>query len=188
MQCRASRPVVSEPVSERAVPASRLIDLTCVRPKQVWSGDRNGLNSLPLISSGRNLRSTGSARETTEAVGKSFLIWEDQGRSCSSDVAGRDQGGAVSSTIIEREGLAPSYRQDDDDWHRGRTARHQADSRDHALSVGASGRGSVSRGRARLGFGIRQVLFKHVDVPDIVPSDLGGPMVTIVFGLCQDQV
>src|SRR5712671_6452933 len=53
-------------------------------------------------------------------------------------------------------------------------ARDQADSRDHALSLGASGRGSVSKGRTRLGFGIRQVLFKHVDVPDIVPSDLGG--------------
>ena len=162
MQCRASRPVVSEPMSECAVPASRLIDLTCVRPKQVWSGDRNGLNSLPLISSGRNLRSTGSARETTEAVGKSFLIWEDQGRSCSSDVRRQGSGRCVSSTIIEREGLAPSYRQDDDDWHRGRS------------SLGASGRVSVSRGRTRLGFGIRQVLFKHVDVPDIVPSDLGG--------------
>jgi hypothetical protein len=29
-------------------------------------------------SSGENLRSTGSARETTEAVGKSFLAWNDQ--------------------------------------------------------------------------------------------------------------
>ena len=82
MQRRASRPAVSEPVSERAVPASRLIDLTCLRPKQVWSGDWNGRNSLPLTSSGGNLRSTDSARETTEAVGKSFLVLEDQA-SCS---------------------------------------------------------------------------------------------------------
>ena len=59
-------------MSERAVPASRLIDLTCVRPKQVWSGNWNDRNSLPLISSGENWRSTGSVR-ATEAVGKSFL-------------------------------------------------------------------------------------------------------------------
>jgi hypothetical protein len=93
VQRRASRPAVSEPVSERALPAIHLIDLTCVRPKQVWSGDWNGRNSLPLISS-RGICEAPAPRETTEAVGKSFLVLKDgllQWSCCAAPVTGCEQ-------------------------------------------------------------------------------------------------
>src|SRR5258708_5100465 len=117
-------------MSECAVPASRLIDLTCVRPKQVWSGDRNGLNSLPLISSGRNLRSTAPRERQRKQSENRSSSGKIRVAPAAPTFAGRDQGGACRAPSLSARA-----------WHHhtGKTtttgtvaapARHQADSRD----------------------------------------------------------